>query len=256
MYTRAELRPVAIKTWGYNKVSNEHLNNIVNRLQRPTLNTDAYHSDLYHIQRSPFRSPAAICRKATSEIDAVQLAQMKRRPVTPQVLQKIVRRLQRPTISKMAAEGNISPEYELNIPSQRPKTASETSKIVERIRRPTTASNSKRYDECLLCEELEKSGTFPIKLAQHLNKKPDKEKALPKGGLEEIMQRVRSPTYSGRIGRSRFRQEDTSVVETPLLTALSRSESVDEITGKMHKQPFVVPMFSKRTPLATQYFVY
>ena len=227
------------------QVTEEELGEIVHRLQKPTRSTEQTRALLYHSSRAT--SSPTPCPRAWVDTDD-QPGRASKRPVSPRVIQRLVRRLQRPTISTMAADGTVSHEYEpIPVrPQSVPPRTDHREKAMERIRRPTTASRLKLYDSCILCEELDMS---PLRHRPPHGGVP----AVSEGNMEKIVTRMRTPTHASNGCRVHCRKDAATPMselliqqqhrsDLPLVSGLPRSRTVADITNRMY-----TPTPSRRT---------
>ena len=265
-YSRVVPQVMPMKVYGFKKVTRSELNNIINRLRKPTQSTETqlHSGELWQMSHVPPRAPFAFCGRTPTDFQCEPVAGSKpkisRTPVNGRTLQKIVRRLQRPTISTMAADGSIAPNYELQIPNKistkRPKTADDQEKLMERIQRPTTASRRKLYGhkECILCEDLHCSSVYDsVKCIQEVHRSYSSH-----DDVDGALRRVRTPKYSGggnlrcpKLAKhqspSRSQSGQGSTKEdtlAPLISGLARSPKVQDITERLYRGP------SSRSPVA------
>ena len=265
-----------LKVYGFKKVSKTEMEDIVNRLQRPTHCTESqnYSGEMWQASNVLPRAPFTLCRRTPSPADPTGTGS---RPGTSKallnsrVLQKIVRRLQRPTISTMAAEGTIAPNYELEfggkVRSETPRNVDEQEKLLERIQRPTTASRRKLFGhmQCLLCEDLQYSDVHETLRHMRHNEVPSHSHGRrppmpmsppaaqppPEDAATGRASRARSATHASNGGKAAcprlptaaaassggHRVRVTTPSDLPLISGLARTEKVKDITGRLHPTP-------------------
>lgn len=250
-YTRVLPKAVPVKLYGFNKVSPQDLNHIVMRLQKRTYNANQTNDPRLRKLGPSGRPMSSVCRKV--DLDNEVYRRRPRTAVSPQMLYRINRRMQRSTVSRRAALGLLTPSYELDIDqrsissassSERPRTGSkEREKALNRLQRPTTAT--RRRQPCALLEENIQSGVADYYYSD--------EYFAPEDEIDEIVDRLTVTTVAsrGREGdeevceKADFKGQRKQGQNLPLISGLGRSRNVDEITDRLYK-PF------QRTPAATQ----
>ena len=254
MYRRVRLDMSPLKMYGFQKVTHEELHDITSRIVKPTYNREVYLAD--RMRLAPPRTPSAVCKK--NQGDAVVQSRGRRRLPQPAV-DKIFKRMRTPTLSVLAAQGELEPSYEFLLLQEksRPKSASTTTseeKDKEESRlsysRPTTASKGKRF--CQFC-------TDPT-MQEYMEIDYSDDKAVEEEELSEIVQRLTTPTMASRLAagqpkieRCPRRKPSTSSVingkqnkQLPLC-GLSRSKSVHDITERLYSTPtHVIPTSAKK----------
>lgn len=288
-YMRVIPDAMPLKVYGFKKVSSRQLEDIVNRLQRHTHSTETQVNmgELWNLGNITPRAPYISCKRAPASDSRNRPGTMKQ-PMKGKMLEKVIRRLQRPTISTMAAEGTITPSYELDFRSRsenskfiRPNSTEEQQKLLERIQKPTTASRRKLYghSQCLLCEDIHTSlvrntmkliqepegSTHCWKSMEEQNKVPRSRTTTPAsaGGRPPCLKKAK-PMTNGSPSRSGVSQDSN----LPLISGLARSEKVADITDRLHPTA-PAPTQSKpqsktqsplrksnRVPPATQFVVF
>ena len=159
------------------------------------------------------------------------------------MIDRIVRRLQKPTLSKLVANGKVTleygdeiEEYQEKMRRRRPKSSKEQSKAIERVQRPTTAS--KRHiaiNEAIADKRLDDE----VLKTQYCK---GEERVLTKDHEKEIVSRVMVKTNAfcgGQPHCPKIHSEEDSLTLNqrkqyglPLVSGLSRSQNVGEITTR------------------------
>ena len=163
------------------------------------------------------------------------------------MIDRLVRRLQKPTLSKLVANGKVTLEYSDEIEEyqekmrrRRPKSSKEQSKAIERVQRPTTAS--KRHvaiNEAVADKRLDDE----VVKTQYSYYKGE-ERVLTKDEEKKIVSRVMVKTnaFCGSLPHCpKIHNEEESLTLNqrkqyglPLVSGLSRSQNVGEITTRLY----------------------
>lgn len=163
------------------------------------------------------------------------------RKLTDRELQRLLRRIQKPTRAQVLSRSDYSPNKEnssVQVATSRPATASEREKALQQLSRPTTASRAKQVNECYLCHEDE----------AELNKTPvpfvylyTDNKTVTVEEVSNIVSRLSSATKaSGHASTACYRLppdfQDMYLqsVRLPLLSGLARTKSVAEIVNRLY----------------------
>ena len=163
------------------------------------------------------------------------------------MIDRLVRRLQKPTLSKLLANGKANvkygdeiEQYQDKVRRKRPKSSKEQTKAMERVQKPTTAS--KRH---IALNEGVVDKRFDDDVDDVLNTLyTDEERFLTKEEEKEIVSRVMAKTNAFRGGQPHCPkinsdEESLSLSQRkqyglPLVSGLSRSQNVEEITTRVH----------------------
>ncbi|CAL1543613.1 unnamed protein product [Lymnaea stagnalis] len=218
---------------GYKKVNHGELQGIVSRLARPKLAWTPY---TLHGPDGKLSSAGCATNRPNSGGTQVKTPQK----LTEQELQRLLRRIQRPTIShQMSRQGS-------DVDSSRPSTApphgssgERLKRIIQQLSRPTTASRAKRSTECHLCDEAGRE--LNRKLVPFEYAYAD-EKVVSEDEASAIVKRVSSPTKASERGGGSAcvrLPPDYDVVHAqspnlPLLSGLTRSRSVHHVVNRLH----------------------
>lgn len=239
MYYRVTREPPPPPRFGFKKVDQKQLQEILSRVTKPRLST-------------PDRPDTS---GSTKRPKSSQNGRRKDYP-TEQDWQRMIRRLQRPTFShKMArSESQRSRSREQRQQQQmervyRPKSTIPTaSKGLEKLCRPTTATMAKSLFVCHLCgaNRSSSSPSFDYDFSEHKHLHPDE--------VEKITERVRMHTCSShpdsrpctRGGGAESPDSMIQDIRLPLISGLDRSKNVSEITNRL--QP---ARCRRNTPAAT-----
>ena len=251
MYERKPRKLDEFRSYGYKKVTHSELKEIVERMQKKTYTSNIYHGELFHRVPSPPRPPSSTCPKAPKRGD--EAGKRQRQRMSDRDLNRLTRRLCRPTISKLANQGRIVPEYELDRPPTvqptRHRTAKEKKKAMEHLTRPTTASRSKLYGQCVFCGDPQMEEYMDIDFSD--------DKMASQDEIDSIIRRARTPTIASEGGihecvkiRTCSRGGSRPHSCQPVVSGLSRSKNTDEIVERLHR-PYSSPAFRNRTPKAT-----
>lgn len=251
-YKKSEPKPKSIPGYGFEKKKAWEVRDITERLSRPTYNRRLSADEatyMHNFDRSREnsamrnRTPSSCGRRSAQSSSDRQRSATRR--LTDREMQRLIRRLQRPTESFAIA--TTEPEDELHdlkhVRLVRPPSGDEhTEKTVRRLRRPTTATMAKDLNECHLCYE-------------HENKKhsdpPDAfdyeyidTRCISPEEMDYIVSRMRVHTCSSAHGRRCVKTPATAYFDEvkarenlPLLSGLARSKSVKEITNRLHPKP-------------------
>ena len=175
-------------------------------------------------------------------------------------IDKVVRRLRTPTISKLASEGMLDPAYEARLRAQtpirigtedkRPKTAAEYGKFMKRITRPTTASKSKHF--CIFCDDPSLECYMDLDFS-------DESSSVSREEIEEIVSRIQTPTVASLRGKPECKRLPanrclpmTQREQLPLVSGLPRSSGVDQIVNRLYASTHTIHVHKKNlVPMAT-----
>ncbi len=236
-YSRVTPEATPLKLYGFNKVSGGELKSIIMRMQKHTHSTEPCLKDgkLAYTKRPfpPPRPQSGFCRKvALSETDGwPERNGSGSRRLTPKMAERVARRLQKPTMSKMAARGLITPHYELTAEmaqETRSFSQEEQQKAIQRLTRPTTATKSKTF--CMYCLDPE--------LDDYWDRDYSDDRQVSREAMDDIINRMRSPVCQD-AGRCRKRKQSVHINrdELPLISGLDRSRNVEEIVARLHGRP-------------------
>ncbi|XP_064598588.1 uncharacterized protein LOC135464934 [Liolophura sinensis] len=243
MYYRVTREPPPPPRFGFKKVDQKQLQEILSRVTKPRLST-------------PDRPDTS---RSTSRPKSSQNGRRKNYP-TEQDWQRMIRRLQRPTFShKMArtqSQKSRSQEQQhqqqkesvcFKLPRSK-STIPTASKGLEKLCRPTTATLAKSLFVCHLCgaNPSSSSSTFDYDYTERKNLQPEE--------VEKITERVRMHTCSShpesrpctRGGGVESPDSMIQDIRLPLISGLDRSKTVSEITDRL--QP---ARCRQNTPAAT-----
>ncbi|XP_033727878.1 uncharacterized protein LOC117317256 isoform X1 [Pecten maximus] len=247
-YRQKEPKPKTIPAYGFEKKKASEVRDITERLSRPTYNRRLSADEpthLYNFDKSREssalrnRTPSSCGRRSALSSSDRQRSATRR--LTDREMQRLIRRLQRPTESYVIATTEQMDEPQGRI-SRTPIAEEQIAKTVRRLRRPTTATMAKDINECHLCFEHEnKKSTDP----------PDAfdydyimDKSLPPEELDYIVSRMRVQTCSSAHGRRCAKTPATAYFDEvkarenlPLLSGLARSKNVKDITNRLHPKP-------------------
>ncbi|XP_021363553.1 uncharacterized protein LOC110456858 isoform X2 [Mizuhopecten yessoensis] len=251
-YRQKDPKPKAIPAYGFEKKKAWEVRDITERLSRPTYNRRLSADEpthMHNFDRSREssalrnRTPSSCGRRSAQSLSDRQRSATRR--LTDREMQRLIRRLQRPTESYAIA---LTEQMEEPMDSKQSRMArtpiseEQISKTVRRLRRPTTATMAKDLNQCHLCYEHEnKKSTDP----------PDAfdydyimDKSLPPEELDYVVSRMRVNTCSSAHGRRCVKTPATAYFDEvkarenlPLLSGLARSKNVKEITNRLHPKP-------------------
>ena len=242
-YYKARPEVFQSKFYGFKKVTKAELDDIVNRMQKKTFCKELYDNDLKQSKPSPQRpaSSVCMCKKAIHDKGALGCHGHWKR-VDDRTLYRIVRRLRKPTISRLVATGRINydtymnnqnehviakPMSELPVEEQQERLKSRM-----RILRQTTSSRGKRVTECPFCDDpaMHRSCVFDLDYSE--------DRIASSEEVESIISRVSSSTHASGGGvtpcsRSISCNGHRHGDNLPLISGLKRSKNVDEIVSRL-----------------------
>ena len=162
-----------------------------------------------------------------------------------------MRRLQKPTLSRILASGKVQVEYDDEIEEYqermrqiRPKSSKEQAKVLERLQKPTKAS--KRH---VAINEGIADNNVDVEFLKKRYCENEKEKFLTKVEEKELVSRILVRTYAfyGNEQRCPKIGDDEEPLSfhqrkqygLPLLSGLPRSHNANEITARVctHSEP-------------------
>ena len=186
-----------------------------------------------------FQSDDQATHDTEDPVSAIALAQ---KPATKQdrerELQRIVRRLQRPTTSYEGQVGkhrSCRETGEFSLGKMQESVASQK-KWLNRLARPTTASALKRLKACVYCDD---ANPDIVKFEQKLQQILPSDPALNETDCDEIINRLRTPTHAtlhGQYECIRYppeMREKRLPRDLPLISGLKRSDNYMEITNRL-----------------------
>ncbi|ELT96359.1 hypothetical protein CAPTEDRAFT_227310 [Capitella teleta] len=228
-YCRIPAKKKQSKLYGFEKVPVNKLPSIIARLQKTTCASSCF---------EPARANSGFCERVRNDIAPTP----PQRHMSDRDLNKLVRRLRTPTISKLAAIGSLNPDYEarlrcetplrLGTEEQRPKTTAEFRKFIKRITKATSSSRGKHYDLAVNDAELARLLLLDIKNG----------KLESKDVVDSIVQRLQTPTVASQPIHSVCPKRPQTVRcltqkqrgQLPLVSGLPRSEGVDQIVERLY----------------------
>ncbi|RUS83989.1 hypothetical protein EGW08_008250 [Elysia chlorotica] len=256
-YYRVMPEPPRPEVFGFKKVTQEELGNIVSRLSRPTYNSrvhtvEAHKAHNYRKIHSapPPRTPTVCSRRRLSTPNPNS------RRMTEQELRRFLRRIQRPTRAHIRSRRDYRPEEDDGIMAgddfatfnavehkRRPLTATERKKAFFMLSRPTTASKAKSSVECAFCpsNEEELKANRNLDLPFKYPHAPEVRLVTP-GEASSIVSRVSSPTRASLRGGGppcyrAFPDYDAvrgQHPSLPLVSGLARTPKVSQIVNRLH----------------------
>ncbi|KAK7111423.1 uncharacterized protein [Littorina saxatilis] len=259
-YTRVPKEEEKVEWWGFKKVNPHELTGILDRVTRPTYTSRMHNMECTQVHNNMYHNTNFLARRSPTACDrrrsASALPRNTNRRLNERELQRVVRRLRKPTVC-FEARYDYLPEEELHpLPPRpsRPKSAPEEDrqKAFLQLSRPTTASRAKTLGDCTLCldrDEVIKNNTLgPFEYDY------GDEKTLPPEELEDIVDRISAPTFAHKklrcpkipkpMDEFRMRQR------TPLASGLPRSKNVKEIVTRLyspHKCRYGAPVATEIT---------
>ena len=261
MYYKVDRKPQEpIKQWGFQKVNRVELRDIVARVQKNTYLTESYRGEINQCVPSPPRRPTSTCPKLPRS-DEKEFRQQK--PIPKRWLNRLVRRLQKPTVSTAVAAGKyVCPESSSNQSGKmRPQSApEERQRIVHRIQRPTTASFAKRSGRgvCQFCDD-DKFAKCKVHAKVFFADYGLGTRYVQTEELNSIIQRVRTPTKSSSKGRDKCEKvrEPPHINRNriPLVSGLARTRHVEDIVTRLYTPTQSIGI-CKYSPPATPITVY
>lgn len=270
MYYKREVMPPPPITYGYRKIaSRQEENDITNRLIRSTYERKIWSEKSkqvsnyqYLIETGNRRRPPSSCTRTptpsnTKRYDSKRLSERD--------MIRMLRRLLKPTESMYNAQITAKKEEEQELKEGRicrSKTPSEAEeKILRRVQRPTTASRAKKINDCHLCYEHEnkKENSPPDAFDYEYG---EDGKKLKQDDVNELVRRVRTPTYSSvdkrRCGDERkcpktpVQIDEVKIrAQLPLVSGLTRTKNVEDIVNRLYPKPKY-----RIVPSATPYTTY
>lgn len=234
-----------VEGWGFKKVNSAELTGILDRVTRPTYNSRMSNMENTQVHNYRYTNSNFLARRSPTSCDrrrsaSANLAHSQRR-LSERELQRVVRRLRKPTVSYEASRYDFLPAHEADVDPDRvirPRTApgEDREKAFQQLSRPTTASRAKTLGDCVLCadrEELEmKNSLVPFEYDY------GDERSVRPEQLEDIVERISAPTFNHQ--RQRCPRQPRPVNElqirqkTPLASGLARSKSVKEIVQRLY----------------------
>lgn len=259
-YYKKVKTPPPPNSYGFKQVNKKELQEILKRVTRSTYSAKLYTEEPrqlnnyeHLLNESGRRSVASACgrhtqtRMSSATTDSINNDGKQPRRLTEREMSRLIRRLQRPTTATSAQK---YPNEEAENLKQgkiiRAKSADVTAetnsafKSFAKLRRPTTATLAKTLNTCHLCYD-------------HENKKKPEEldafdydysdnKVVPAEEVDFIIGRVSAPTLASLGGRSLCHKlpeyiDEVKIRENlPLLSGLSRSKTVKEITERLYRK--------------------
>lgn len=240
MYYRVSCPQPLPKSYGFKRVTKQELDEIMDRVRKPTYNTklQCCESEMKNNNNrsSVYRCTSPSCAKMRTGSDADD--GRKSRRLEPMEIDRLFRRLRRPTFSSRVYRSKGRNEDELIRIRKftRSRTQEEQSRAQVNVRRPTSATLSKIVGVCHICDEdgtKKETDVFEYDYG-------DYRKVSPKE-VQAITERVRSATMASRGSDEICRkyQSSTSMSmsqrkELPLISGLARSRNVDEINIRLY----------------------
>ncbi|KAK7507499.1 hypothetical protein BaRGS_00001434 [Batillaria attramentaria] len=234
-----------VEGWGFKKVNPTELTGILERVTRPTYNSRMHNMENTQVHNYKYTNTNFLAKRSPTSCDRRRSASAAlphaHRRLSDRELQRVVRRLRKPTISYEASRYDFIPYHEADVDPDRvirPRTApgEDRQKAFMQLSRPTTASRAKTLGDCVLCadrEELEmKNSLVPFEYDY------GDEKCVPPEELDDIVERVSAPTFSRQRQRCPRQPRPVNEVQirekTPLASGLPRSKSVKEIVQRLY----------------------
>lgn len=254
--------------YGFKKVSQDQLDVIVSRLATPTYNSrmeqyerHTVHNYRYAKSAPPPRSPSHCNRRYSVGSQSGQL--LKDKKFSEQDVQRIIRRVRRPTTASQLARRDYDyyvDEFVPPLEKQISNTAtaffdaSDRKKAFDQLSRPTTASRAKNKIECHLCTDEDRELNLTL-LPFDYPYAPD-DKNVSKEEFGEIISRVSSHTRASHGGTVQcwktppdYKPLRKQSANLPLVSGLDRSKSVAQIVRRLHSAKGSQRM--QRAPAAT-----
>ncbi|XP_005097535.1 uncharacterized protein LOC101855098 [Aplysia californica] len=253
-YYKVTPSPPKVEGYGFRKVTQEELVDIVSRLTKPTYNSriesdesNKAHNFRYAKSAPPPHSPSYCSRRFSVNSQAGRMLHDKK--LSEHELQRLIRRIRRPTKAYQLSRKDYETDDELSIPhSRRPSTAapsrrnnmsaSERKKAFSQLSRPTTASRGKSVVECHLCTEEDKELNHTL-LPFDYPYADDRSVTIEEVG--SIITRVSSRTQASEKGATPcwkappdYRRLRIQSEHLPLVSGLGRSKSVAQIVARLH----------------------
>jgi len=253
-YYRVDPKPVKAEGYGFKKVSQDELADIVNRLSKPTYNSNIEHSERnrthnYRYAKSapPPGSPSFCSRRISV---GSQSGRSKTKTYSEQDIQRLIRRIRRPTRASTLSRRDY---YEDAAPSlhSRPSTAatctdvtvitaSERKKAFCQLSRPTTASKGKHAVDCHLCTEEDRELNLTPFLPFDYPYAPE-ERSVSKEEEGSLISRISTHTRASCKGTVPCWKDPPNLkplrvqsAHLPLVSGLDRSVSVAHIVERLH----------------------
>ena len=246
MYYRVD--PVALPpvSFGFRKVDDVELKEIVQRMTRPTysslLQKDAEQRFAHNYRylrenASRRRTPSACSRRRPATTIPVGGKQISERDI-----QRIFRRMQTQTQASIYRAG-YDDMLKLQASASRDGRVNfrdrlEKAKAFERLRRPTTASRAKDVADCPTCSEQQLRSKFDLDVPLDYDYAAEEAGIRPEE-LEFIVERIRATTLARdetkRCERLPPTLDEVKIRENiPLVSGLARSKNVEEIVTRLH----------------------
>ncbi|XP_041374828.1 uncharacterized protein LOC121387701 [Gigantopelta aegis] len=251
MYYRVD--PVALPpmSFGFRKVDEVELQEIVQRMTRPTysslLQKDieqrfAHNYRYLRENNSRRRTPSACVRRRPATTIPIG-GGTNSRQISERDIQRIFRRMQTQTQSSIYRTVYAEKPKLMRDPFSREgrvhfRDQMEKAKAFERLRRPTTASRAKDVSDCHTCSDQQLRSKFDLDVPLDYDYATEETSVRPEE-LEFIVERVRATTFSRedtkRCERLPPTLDEVKIREKiPLVSGLARSKNVDEIVQRLH----------------------
>lgn len=241
MIQQVKYSPPDPKTYGFQSLSQSRIFEISNRLYSTHTKVSGPFQKLQCPRYVTLFRPNTPME--TNSLALIAAVQNKNGNASKKELVKIVQRLQRSTTShEMVAktrsqQDKYVPAY-FPSPSLSADALLNHQKKLQRLSRPTTSSSLKRLGACVYCDDKDiDTDKFDAILSLELAK----ERKFTSEEYDKAMKRSRTPTHSSLNGSYLCAKypADTATAKSrsenlPLLSGLSRSHNVDEITVRLH----------------------
>lgn len=251
-YYRKPKPVLPTNSYGFKQVTAKELTEILNRVTRSTYSAKIHTEEQRQVnnydrvlEESGRRSVLSVCsRDSLSRVSSANSSNHNNKRLTEREMSRLIRRLQRPTTATAAQR---FPNEEMDnlkqgkIVRARSADVHTTNKLLAKLRRPTTATLAKTLNTCHLCydHENKKNKAKPQEL-DVFDYDYGEKKVVPAEEVDFIVGRVSQPTSASHKGRHSCRRLPEYIDEVkiredlPLLSGLSRSKTVDEITNRLY----------------------
>uniref|UniRef100_A0A0B6Z0F2 Uncharacterized protein n=1 Tax=Arion vulgaris TaxID=1028688 RepID=A0A0B6Z0F2_9EUPU len=249
-YYRVTPEVATSQGYGFRKVCKSEIKEIVARLSKHTYNSrvDSQEPHKTHNYNNlnttlPPRTPTFCTRlakdHASGNMDVT-------RKLTEQELQRLLRRIQKPTRSHLLSRNEYAISYHgisIETPTKtlRPSTSNERERALQHLSRPTTASKAKHAMECYLCHDDDREMNKSLVPFEYMYAN---DKQVTNDEINCIVSRLGSSTRASDRGSTicdRLSPDYESVhaqsLHLPLVSGLARSRSVAEIVGRLYSNP-------------------
>ncbi|XP_050419077.2 uncharacterized protein LOC126832368 [Patella vulgata] len=244
------------KVYGNKKVEQNELNQITERVTRPTYSSSLIREQkrLYNyinLRENARQRPPTSCRKRPATASVLDNSKHSRR-FTDREFTRMIRRLRKPTVSSRVSrvdyDTDTTEPTRMNSASTRPRTAEERTKSLSDLCRPTTASSCKSFDRDKYTGDNYNNHDYEYVYTS----------CAPPEEIDFLIDRMSKTTIArsrGKVNcpRSPFVSAESEFEfqrKLPLVSGLPKSRTIEEIVGRLYK-PSRSGYRSQSTPVST-----